>query len=62
MKIDKRKQILKQTQFKIDNESDMDLLKAINNSDENFSQITKLFWADKLGIKYIPRKCGAKAK
>lgn len=53
-------QVLKQTQFRIDDDSDMDLLEAINNSQENFSKVTKLFWAEKLGIEYTPRKCGAK--
>lgn len=53
---------IKPTVFNIENDQDATLLKAINDSNENFSLITKLYWAKKLNVKFKPTKCGAKAK
>ena len=50
----------KLTVFNTENKQEAELLKAINDSNENFSQITKLYWAKKLNVKFKPTKCGAK--
>lgn len=53
---------VKLTSFNTNNKQEAELLEAINNSGENFSKVTKLYWAKKLNIKFKSTKCGAKSK